>query len=101
MSKAAPSEQHLRFVLWGAAPKVVHVGVEYVAADGSPAAGADLGFAVGAAPRIVSHDPKLPDGSYRLRIDVQTRDIRKLTERQVTLAGATVSVDLVDLLDPK
>ena len=88
-------DQHVRFVLGNVAPRVTHLSVDY---DGN--AGTELSWPIGSAPRIVGHDPRLPDGSYHLRIDVDLREGRKTVERQVTLAGGTTSVDLVDSLGP-
>jgi hypothetical protein len=98
LSKAGPHEQHVRFVLGGAAPAVTQLEIEYVAEDFEVAREARMTFTEGAAPRVVPHDPELPDGSYVLRIGVGTTEGRRAVERRVTLSGGTTSVDLAGVL---
>ena len=57
-----------------------------------------MSFEPGQAPRVVSHEPQLADGEYRLRIDLDTREGRRTVERRVTLGGGTTQVDLAGLL---
>lgn len=95
-----PRDQHVRFVLGAAAPEVVGLDVQYVSADGETARQTHLSFEPGRAPRVVSHEPALQDGEYRLRIELDARSGRRTVERQVTLAGGTASVDLVRALEP-
>lgn len=96
----APRDQHVRFVLGSAAAEVRGLDVQYVAPDGETARETHLTFDPGRAPRVVPHDPALPDGDYRLRIEVDTRTGRRNAERQVTLQGGTTSVDLARMLEP-
>ncbi len=105
-ASSGPRDQHLRLVLGDAAPGVSALSVQYAATKSGEVArevrltyGADGGGA--AAPRVVALEPRLPDGDYRLRIDVDTREGRRTTERQVTLGGGTTSVDLSGLLVDK
>jgi len=91
-------EQHVRVVLGGAAPEVTGVGLQYVAQDGEVAREAHFAYAKGTAPRVVSHEPKLPNGDYRLEIDLDTHDGRRAIQRQVTLGGGSTQVDVSSAL---
>lgn len=91
--KVEQHEQHLRFVLGSTAPKVTRFAVDY-----GGTAGTELAYPLGSAPRIIAHDPRLSDGTYHLRIDVDLPGGRKTIERDVSLSGGTTSVDLWDAL---
>lgn len=93
-----PHEQHVRFVLGARAADVTGLDVQYVEPDGEIARENRMGFEPGQAPRVVTHEPSLPDGEYRLRIDVDTREGRRSVERQVTLSGGSTSVDLATVI---
>lgn len=95
-----PREQHLRLVLGDAAPDVTGLEIQYIYEDGEVAREARLSYPGGTAPRVVSHEPQLPDGTYRLRVDVATRDRRVPVERSVTLGGGSTQVDLSQALKP-
>lgn len=99
-SSTQPKEQHVRLVLGDWSGVVTGVSLEYLGADGQAARTSDLRFAMGSAPRIVSHEPTLADGDYTLRIDLDTREGRRSTERRVTLGGGTTQVDLTPLFSP-
>jgi hypothetical protein len=90
----APREQHLKLVLGPASDRVTGLEIQYVAPDGDLSRDARMAFEPGKAPRVVSHEPELPDGEYQLRIDVDTREGRRSVERRVTLGGGTTQVDL-------
>jgi hypothetical protein len=95
-----PREQHVRLVLGAAAPTVTAVSVQYSTPAGEALRDVRLTFPEGAAPRIVALDPRLPNGEVRLRIDVDTREGRRTTERQVTLGGGSTSVNLEERTGP-
>jgi hypothetical protein len=95
-----PREQHVRLVLGGAASAVTALSVQYTSPAGEALRDVRLTFPEGRAPRVVALDPRLPDGDVRLRIDVDTREGRRTTERQVTLGGGTTSVNLDDRTAP-
>lgn len=93
----APRDQHVRLVLGERSSAVTGVALQYVV-DGAGAADevareARLAFPEGA-PRVVSHDPSLADGDYRLRIDLETRQGRRSAERRVRLGGGSTQIDL-------
>ena len=98
LAAKAPRDQHLKLVLGPHAEDVTGLEVQYVAEDGDVARDARMTFPPGQAPRVVSHDPQLTDGDYRLRIDLDTREGRRSVERRVTLGGGTTQVDLANLL---
>ncbi len=98
LGKLKPQEQHVRVVLGAAAPEVVGVELQYIAEDGEIARQARFTYPAGAAPRIVAHEPELPNGDYRLQIEVDTRDGRRGTQRQVTLGGGSTQVDVSSAL---
>jgi len=98
LASKSPRDQHLRLVLGPQAAEVTAVEIQYIAEDGDVARDARMTFAAGQAPRIVSHEPQLADGDYRLRIDLDTREGRRSVERRVTLGGGTTQVDVTHVL---
>lgn len=96
----APRDQHVTLVLGPSADRVIAMEIQYLAADGELARDARMAFEAGAAPRVVSHEPHLADGDYTLRIDLDTREGRRSTERRVTLGGGTTQIDLAGVLTP-
>ncbi len=93
-----PQEQHVRVVLGAGAPEVTGVDLQYVAGDGEVAREAHFAYPAGAAPRVVAHEPELPNGEYRLQIEVEARDGRRDIQRQVTLGGGSTQVDVSSAL---
>jgi hypothetical protein len=94
LTSRSPRDQHLSLVLGPAADQVTQLEIQYLAPDGDLARDARMTFELGRAPRVVSHEPQLADGDYRLRIDLDTREGRRSVERRVTLGGGTTQVDL-------
>ncbi|AKV02266.1 hypothetical protein AKJ09_08929 [Labilithrix luteola] len=94
----SPREQHVRFVLGPHAAEVTGLDVQYLEPNGEVTRENEMRFEPGQAPRIVTHEPSLTDGEYRLRIDVDTREGRRSVERQVTLSGGSTSVDLAGVI---
>ena len=101
LASKSPREQHVRLVLGDGAPAVTGLEMQYIAADGEAARVARFSYEPGKAPRVVSHEPQLADGDYRLRIDVDTREGRRSVERRVTLGGGSTQIDLGDLREPR
>lgn len=89
-----PRDQRVRIVLGDRAPTVTALFVEYDSPDGEALREARMTYELGKAPRVVSLEPRLPDGDYRLKIDVDTREGRRQGERRVTLGGGTTSVEM-------
>jgi hypothetical protein len=103
LSSRAPTDQAIRIILGDAAPQVTEVDMHYVAASGSPgvspaeeaARGVTFHYAPGAAPRIVSHEPRLATGEYVVEMEfVLASDHRVSVERRVTLQGGSTSIDV-------
>lgn len=94
----APSEQHVRVVLGDQAPEVVLVDLQYLDASGELVRAAHFPYPNGAAPRVISHEPTVPNGDYILTIDVDTRDGRRAIQRRVTLGGGSTQVDVSNAL---
>lgn len=94
LAKRGPHEQHLRFVLGDSAGEVTGLDVQYIDADGELAREARLAWPEGAAPRVVSHEPELADGAYKIKVDIGTRERRVSVERSVTLSGGSTQIEL-------
>jgi len=90
----APKTQHVRVVLGDGAPLVTGVTLAYLAENGEALREAELHWALGSAPRVVAHEPELPNGEVRLRIDLDAREGRRTVERRVTLGGGSTQVDV-------
>ena len=99
LSRHWPHDQTVHVVLGDAAPRVVELQVAYRAEEevGDFSRRATFGYARGAAPRIVTHEVRLPSGDYTIQIGLLTGDAngsRATIERRVTLAGGSVSLDV-------
>jgi hypothetical protein len=103
LAPKAPVDQAIRVVLGDAAPRVVEVDVRYVAAGPNPDLTREVTFryAPGAAPRIVSHEPRLANGDYVVQMEfgISTASnassvARVSVDRSVTLQGGTMSIDV-------
>jgi hypothetical protein len=110
-----PKDQSVRFVLGAAAARVTELEVRYARREDANAAGGGRGqgagplakshdeiewlreatfhYTVGDAPRIVTHDLRLPAGEYLLEIEIATVSARATVERKAMLDGTT-SFDL-------
>jgi hypothetical protein len=93
-AQRTPKDQHLRIVLGDKAPSVTAVSIQYETPEGEVLRDVQMTYEAGTAPRSVSLEPRLPDGDYRLKIDVDTREGRRAGERRVTLGGGTTSVEI-------
>jgi hypothetical protein len=94
----APRDQTVEIVLGASAPLVEDVEVRY-AEPASPDATRDriasFHFARGAAPRVVHHEPHVPDGTYRLTLELSSGGQRASVDRTITLrGGGSTSVDV-------
>lgn len=96
-----PREQTVHYVLGDAAPRVQELDARWI--EGKPAGAgssddvnreATFRYAPGQAPRVVTHQPSLPDGDYTVEIDVVSGSERSTVTRRVTLAGGSTSIDL-------
>jgi hypothetical protein len=101
LSRQGPQEQHVRIVLGSGAPHVTGLDLQYIGPEGDIVREAHLIYPKGGAPRVVSHEPKLPNGDYRLQIDLEAREGRRGVQRQVTLGGGSTQVDVSNVLAPE
>lgn len=93
-------EQHVRIVVGAAAARVVSIDLRYVGPDGDILREARFSYPAGGSARVVSHEPKLPNGDYAVQIDVETREGRRDLQRQVRLGGGSTQIDISSALLP-
>ena len=100
-----PKQQSVHFVLGDAAPHVEGLDARWarqhaLASSGDPPASEDwtrevrFRYAPGRAPRVVTYEPRLPDGDYTVEIEIVASSERKLVRRQVALGGGAAQIDL-------
>jgi hypothetical protein len=91
-----PKEQTVHYVLGDAAGRVQQVDARWSEGAGAEdwLREASFRYAPGKAPRVVTHEPRLPDGDYTVEIDIQGASERSTVRRRVTLAGGPLSIDL-------
>ena len=96
-----PKDQSVRVVLGNLAPLVEELQVRY-AERGSEelVREATFRYPKGGAPRIVSHEPRLPNGDYLVEIDLGFEHGHTETRRTVTLGGGSTSIDVSQLAPP-
>ena len=93
-----PKDQTLHVVLGDAAPRVTEVALRYHEGDAPPAEDwtreASFRYALNSAPRVITHEPRLPDGDYVVEIDLVSPSGRATVRRRVALQGGTASIDV-------
>jgi hypothetical protein len=91
-----PKEQTVHYVLADAAPRVAELDARWApASDGDDwVRQATFQYAPGTAPRIVTHEPRLPDGEYTVEIEIVAANERSTVRRHVTLSGGATSIEL-------
>lgn len=89
-----PRPQTVHLMLGNEAPGTQAIEIQYEGASGETVREARLQFPGGKPPRVVSHEPELPDGDYTLEIDVEHDGARTHFTRRVTLSGGAVQVRL-------
>ncbi len=119
LAPRSPRQQTVHYVLGDAATRVDEIEARWAPvnalATGSsapPVTGESSGddwardahfpYARGQAPRVVTHGPRLPDGDYRVEIEIAGRsdsgapasEQRAVVRRQVTLNGGVTSIEL-------
>jgi hypothetical protein len=98
LGKKWPKEQVVHYVLGDAAPRVEEVDARWGEGD-DPAAedwtrAATFRYAPGHAPRVQTHEPRLPDGDYTVQIEILASQERNVVTRHVRLAGGVTSIEL-------
>jgi hypothetical protein len=103
LARQWPKDQTVHYVLGDGATRVEEVDARW--APGATSATADdwtreatFRYAPGQAPRIVTHEPRLPDGDYTVEIEIASASgPRSVARRHVTLSGGgSTSIDLAD-----
>ena len=99
-----PKAQTVHYVLGDGAGRVEEIDASWMAAGGQDDESQEslrdvsLRYALGHAPRVVTHEPRLPDGDYTVKIEIVAGSGRKVVERHVRLGGGATSIDLADAL---
>lgn len=89
-----PKDQSVNVVLGDSAPAVTEVALSYTR-EGEPLREAVLRFDPGGAPRVVHHEPRLPDGEYVVGVRVKTARGLYQKDRRVDLRSAgSTSIDV-------
>ncbi len=92
-----PKEQTVHYVLGGAAARVEEVDARWAPGGGEDwTREASFRYAPGQAPRVVTHEPRLPDGDYTVEIEIGAATARNVVRRRVTLGGGATSIELAD-----
>jgi hypothetical protein len=94
-----PRDQVVHYVLGDTAARVEQVDARWAEGDKGDdwTREASFRYARGTAPRVVTYEPRLPDGNYTVEIEVVEDSARSLVRRQVTLAGGVTSIDLASV----
>jgi hypothetical protein len=73
LSRGWPKDRVMHFSLGDSAPRVEELRVGYSEAGDEFTRGATFHFALGTAPRIVTHEVRLAEGDYTIEIEVASR----------------------------
>ena len=98
LGSKTPRDQTVEVVLGASAPLVEDLELRY-GEPGAPDAERDrvvsFHFARGSAPRVVHHEPRLPDGTCELTAQLSAAGQSTTVRRKIELhAGGSTSVDL-------
>ena len=98
-----PKDQTVHYVLGDAATRVEEVDARWapgIAATEDWTREASFRYAPGKAPRIVTHEPRLPDGDYTVEIEIvalnDATEARARVRKHVTLTGGATSIQLAE-----
>lgn len=95
LARSWPRDQTVHYVLGDAAPRVEEVDARWASgASDDWSRQATFHYAAGKAPRIVTHEPRLPDGEYTVEIEIASASDRSTVRRHVTLTGGSTSIEL-------
>jgi len=102
LTKSWPHEQSVHYVLGDSAPRVLELDARWAQVGGAtsdPASDdwsreATFRYTPGKAPRVVTHEPRMPDGDYTVEIDLVSNSERSTVTRHVKLEGGATSIDL-------
>jgi hypothetical protein len=90
-----PREQTVHYVLGDAAQRVEEIEASWAEPESEDfAREVRFRYAKGAAPRVVTHEPRLRDGDYTVEIQIIADAQRTVVWRHVVLGGGATSIDL-------
>ena len=104
LGKRGPKDQTVHYILGDAAGRVEEIDAAWSSGGGQhdesqeSLRNVSLRYALGHAPRVVTHEPRLPDGDYTVKIEIVAESGRNVVERHVRLGGGATSIDLADAL---
>ena len=110
LTRSWPRDQTVHYVLGDAAARVTDMDVRWAeeaaqAAKGDWTRQVTYHYAKGGAPRIVTHDLRLPDGGYTVEIEILSVEgdspsdaARRVIRRRLTLSGGATSIELAGAL---
>ena len=96
-AKRWPKDQTVHYVLGNVAPRVEEVDARWSADPRGEDWTREVSFRypAGRAPRVVTHEPRLPDGEYTVEVELVAADSgRSLVRRHVALGGGPTSIDV-------
>ncbi|HEY1697403.1 MAG TPA: hypothetical protein VGG39_34815 [Polyangiaceae bacterium] len=98
LARRWPKEQTVHYVLGSAAPRVEEVDARWAQGMGSDdwMREATFTFDPGKAPRVVTHEPRLPDGDYTVEIEIKGDAGPAIVRKHVTLSGGSTSIELAE-----
>jgi hypothetical protein len=106
-----PKDQTVHYVLGNAAPRVEEVDARWapgIAATSDWTREASFRYPRGKAPRVVTHEPRLPDGDYTVEIEIVVASAANgngdapapknevVVRKHVVLGGGATSIELAD-----
>jgi hypothetical protein len=93
-----PKDQTVHYVLGDAAARVEEVDARWGEGDKAGVEDwtreATFRYARGLAPRVVTHEPRLPDGDYTVQIEILASRERNVVTKRVHLTGGVTSIEL-------
>jgi hypothetical protein len=93
-----PKDQTVHYVLGNSATRVEEVDARWSGdAQGGDEWAREVSFRyrAGRAPRVVTHEPRLPDGDYTVEIELVAADSgHAFVRRHVALSGGVTSIDV-------
>jgi hypothetical protein len=98
LGKKWPKEQTVHYVLGDAAPRVEEVDARWAEGrargDDSWFREATFRYPPGGAPRVVTHEPRMPDGDYTVELEIVASNGKNVVTRHVRLEGGVTTIDL-------
>jgi hypothetical protein len=102
LAPALPKEQTVHYLLGDAAPRVEEVDARWAEDRGRSRENenenwfreATFHYAPGGAPRVVTHEPRMPDGDYTVELEIVASNAKNVVTRHVRLQGGVTTIDL-------